>query len=208
MRVVTDSANVKVHRTGPKPGEPQTSAENTTSFLRVILMSHRTFSDDPRSFAEQNTTTANPPRASVLESFLTVHYFGAASLLGGAKRGQIDGHVVADFYNTVSNLEAWRHAWRTRHADWLLEHNTTIGTNQTSPNDPRRSCGYFSGVRLPQGSERIFLRCQLHQTTLRVSQDWTPRKPKRHPRLQLWLKYRDCDCGSEPGIPNLTFVAF
>ena len=60
-------------------------------------------------------------RASVLESFLTVHYFGAASLLGGAKRGQIDGHVVADFYNTVSSLEAWRHAaWRTRH-DWLLE---------------------------------------------------------------------------------------
>ena len=168
----------------------------------------------------------------MLESFLTVHYFGAASLLGGAKRGQIDGHVVADFYNTVSSLEAWRHAaWRTRH-DWLLEdtdkwHQSNFskrpfdvladiphvcvcpqGSERNfpqvpiAPNDPS-TFGYG-----PQVCERIFLRCQLHQTTLRVSQDWTPRKPKRHLRLQLWLKYRDCDCGSEPGVPNLTFVAF
>ena len=62
----------------------------------------------------------------MLESFLTVHYFGAASLLGGAKRGQIDGHVVADFYNTVKPgcIEACLEDKGM--PDWLLEH-----TNQT-----------------------------------------------------------------------------
>ena len=42
---------------------------------------------------------------SVLESFLTANYFGVASLLDDAKREQIDGHVIADFYITVSTLQ-------------------------------------------------------------------------------------------------------
>lgn len=41
---------------------------------------------------------------SMLESFLTANYFGVASLLDDAKREQIDGHVIADFYITMSNL--------------------------------------------------------------------------------------------------------
>ena len=75
-------------------------------------------------------------RASVLESFLTVHYFGAASLLGGAKRGQIDGHVVADFYNTVSSLAVKACCLEDKAFLTGCWKTPTSGTNQTSPNDP------------------------------------------------------------------------